>query len=202
MKKSFFSYLYKKMDKKTSQFQQLSDEELIKNYREKQESEILGVLYLRYGHLVFGTCLKYLKNREDAEDIVMDIFTSLGNKLEKYEIKYFKSWLYILTKNECMAKLRKQNKISANNAMETIAYSDEISEKEKQELTLTALEEAIQLLDKPQNEVIQLFYIQQLSYKEISTQLNLPLKKIKSAIQNGKRNLKIKLMKNAIFKSA
>lgn len=190
------------MNVSREKIEHLSDDEIIAFYRSHPDNKYVGELYKRYGHLVFGTCLNYVKNKEDAEDIVMDIFVSLGNKLNKYKVTYFKSWLYMLTKNECLSRLRKKKHSLTLTERNTVADENEIYFKKVEEIKLSSLEEAINELSPPQDEAIKLFYIQQLTYKEISDQLTLPLKKVKSAIQNGKRNLKIKLMENDVFKSA
>jgi len=190
------------MNIKRKNIKDYSDAELLISYRASYDKKIIGELYKRYGHLVMGTCLNYLKNKADAEDIVMEIFLTLGDKLKKHEINYFKSWLFVLTKNSCLMVLRKKNHINIHLNEEIVAQEDEIEEKELKEIKLTELESAINELDPPQDEVIKLFYIQQMSYKEVSEKLNLSLNKVKSAIQNVKRNLKIKLQENDIFKSA
>ena len=50
-------------------YQSLSDAELVKMYKDKSSSAIIGELYTRYGHLVMGTSMKYLKNKANAEDL-------------------------------------------------------------------------------------------------------------------------------------
>jgi RNA polymerase sigma-70 factor (ECF subfamily) len=62
------------------------------------------------------------------------------------------------------------------------------------------LEKAILELKEEQKNCIELFYLQQLSYQRISEQLGISIKNVKSAIQNGKRNLKIRLEENHVFK--
>jgi RNA polymerase sigma-70 factor (ECF subfamily) len=61
----------------------------------------------------------------------------------------------------------------------------------ERELKLTKLEQAIQHLKDDQRICIELFYLQDKSYQDISDELNIPLNTVKSSIQNGKRNLKI-----------
>lgn len=179
-----------------------SDADIISSYKEKSDPEIIGELYLRYGHLMMGTCLNYLKDKQNAEDTVMEIFMDLDKKIKQHEIKYFKSWLFMVTKNACLMKLRKKKHLNVQIKEELIADEDEIHIKQMKEVKITALENAIEELDPPQDDVIKLFYIQKMTYKDISDQLNLTMKKVKSAIQNGKRNLKIKLKENDLFKSA
>ena len=93
---------------KRKQYRLKSDEELVTLHKSEGGSICIGILYERYGHLVIGACMKYLKNTVEAEDMTMHIFENLGQKLLKHEIQYFKSWLYIVTKNECFMSLRKK----------------------------------------------------------------------------------------------
>jgi hypothetical protein len=56
-----------------TQLKNLKDEELIHLYKTKKSAEVMGILYDRYAHLVYGVCLKYLKNTENAKDAMMQI---------------------------------------------------------------------------------------------------------------------------------
>lgn len=184
-------------------YKRYSDEELLEFYRKNSDSKVIGELYIRYGHLVLGSCLNYLKNKEDADDVTMNIFESLGNKIQRYQITYFKSWLFVLTRNECLMLLRKKKTPNLQIDEQLIeAETDDIETKEILEIKLKELEAAIEQLNPPQDEVIKLFYMRSMTYQAISDKLGLTLKKVKSALQNGKRNLKIKLKENDLFKSA
>ena len=59
-------------------------------------------------HLVYGVCLKYLKNRDESKDAVMQIFEKLIIEIPKQKIENFRSWLYVVTKNYCLMQLRSQ----------------------------------------------------------------------------------------------
>lgn len=182
-------------------YQSLSDDALLTLYKSKAHNLILGEYYLRYSHLVFGVALKYFKNKSDAEDITMIVFETLPEKLTKHNIHNFKSWLYSVTKNACLMKLRKKGELTAELKTELEDVND-ISDVHTREVQLTQLEKAINDLADEQRICIQLFYIEQKSYQQITEETQLPLKKVKSALQNGKRNLKIKLEESEEFKSA
>ncbi len=184
---------------------ELSDNELIAQFRKSHNAQTLGILYKRYNHLVFGVCLKYLKNEENAKDAVMQIFEELFQDLKQHNIQNFKSWLHSKARNFCLMKIRKQatvnkrhqvyeHSFSPNDAYDNFWEENEENNLEKQ---LTDLEMAIELLKDEQKECIKLFYLQQKSYAEIVTLTGYELKKVKSYIQNGKRNLK-KLLENRI----
>lgn len=177
-----------------------SDEELVAIFKNEQQPECIGVLYERYGHLVMGTCMKYLKNITEAEDLTMHIFEGLHQKLLKHEITFFKSWIYMVTKNECFMLFRKKGvntTLVDQIELKEEEQSDELQIKEQQ---LSILEEVLPSLKEDQRICIELFYIKEMSYQQISDQLNLSLMQVKSAIQNGKRNLKIRLEERNEFK--
>jgi RNA polymerase sigma-70 factor (ECF subfamily) len=177
-----------------------SDEQLLSAYKIKQSSKIIGELYIRYGHLVFGTAMKYTKNKVDAEDITMVIFEKLPKKIISHEIQSFKSWLYMVTKNECLMLFRKKGNITMELKRE-LESEDTLEQKKNEEIQINLLEDAIETLKEEQKKCIKLFYLEYKSYHEIAELLYMDLKKVKSAIQNGKRNLKINLEGRNEFKS-
>jgi RNA polymerase sigma-70 factor (ECF subfamily) len=178
-------------------YKSLSDEEIISLYLTNKESKIIDEFYKRYSHLVFGVCLKYLKQKENAEDTTLEIFNQIGNKIEKHSIQNFKSWLFTITKNTCLMQLRKKNHqfIEIDNAPVSEDYDDSLKSKEINELKLNLLEEALIELNTDQHYCIRAFYLEKKSYDEIVKDSNYNLNEVKSFIQNGKRNLKIILTK-------
>ena len=181
-----------------------SDEELLKKYLSSGELDILGELYNRYMHLVYGVCLKYLSNRDDAQDEVMQIFERLITELPNHAVRNFKSWLYVLTKNHCLMVLRaRQSKekrlLSYKIEQEFMESEDEMHPIDKTPASPEkALKDCIEQLKQEQKECIELFYFQKLCYQEIASKLGLDEKKVKSYLQNGKRNLKICLEKTHV----
>lgn len=173
------------------------DEELLSLYKDSADIAFLGELYDRYIHLVFGICMKYLKNQEESEDMTMQIFEKLIVAAEVHEIKNFKSWLHVLARNECLMLLRsgkykhKQTNVPLkdNDVME-LAYSLHPDSEESLESNLTELEEAIEMLPSEQRDCVKKFYLNQKCYKTIALETGYEINKVKSYIQNGKRNLK------------
>ena len=76
-----------------------SEENLLRAFVESGDASFFGELYRRYIPLVYGLCLKYLSNKEGAQDAVMDIFEALVEKIPQYEINNFRTWLYSVAKN-------------------------------------------------------------------------------------------------------
>jgi RNA polymerase sigma factor (sigma-70 family) len=144
--------------------------------------------------LLYGVCLKYLKQPESAKDAVMQIFEELVQKLPKHEVDNFKSWLYTLAKNHCLMQLRtpKNFKTTEFNAdsmqFEEDAHLNGILTKEAH---LQQLENCLQTLNTEQRKAVELFYLQNKCYKEIAEATGIEWNKVRSFIQNGRRNLKI-----------
>lgn len=176
-----------------------NESDILIEYRKTGDLKLLGKLYEQYMSLVFGLCLKYFKDEEQSKDAVMQIFEELVKKLRVHEVSNFKSWLYTLSKNYCLMHIRKSAKYQTvsieDNIMENDAFVHLNIEDDTEE-KLALMEKCIETLPLEQKLSIRLFYIEQRCYKEVAEQSGFELKKIKSFIQNGKRNLKICIEKN------
>lgn len=184
----------------------LSDAELVLQYKKKKDPEILGYLYSRYVTLVFGLCLKYLQDRDQSKDMVMHIFERLVLDLNQHDIRIFKSWLYVFSKNHCLMELRKQSTLkrreqswleSHGEFMESQEQMHPIDDDEKAHLN-GALQDCMRRLKQEQQLCVRLFYYENKSYREITELADLDERKVKSLLQNGKRNLKICLEKKHV----
>lgn len=173
-----------------------SDEELISSYRSIKDPVFIGMLFDRYSHLVFAVSMKFLKNEDDSKDAVIHIFEKLPRDLVNYTIHNFSSWLHTVTKNYCFRFLSKNKR---NNFLQTENFPDRIDEEDDsfEKIYLPFLDDAINSLNNEQRICIELFYIENKSYQEISDETKYSLKEVKSHIQNGKRNLKIILLKKS-----
>lgn len=177
----------------------ISDDDLLKEYRHSQNQQSLVVLYLRYSDLVFGTCMKYLKNADAAQDAVMNIYQELVIKLQTHIVDNFKSWLYVVAKNHCLMQLRKDKKAITIELQPAIMQSEDFShldsmlEKEKE---LEKLSDCIEGLSDEQKKIIKLFYLEEKCYNEIVDITGEDWNKVRSLVQNGRRNLKICMEKN------
>ena len=178
----------------------LSDQELIGQYKLNGKIEMVGELYQRYMDIVYGVCLNYLGEPEDAKDCVLNIFEELIRKLHKYEVSNFKGWLYQLTKNHCLMRLRQIKGVPQTIDISTVQLEENVHldyDLAKEE-NFKLLEYCLGQLIFEQREVIELFYLQNKCYKEISDFTGLELNKVRSFIQNGRRNLKICIERQAI----
>lgn len=187
----------------------LDDTVLIAEYKRTGDNNYVGELFKRYAHLVLGVCLKYLKSGEEAQDMTMIVFEKLLTDLKKHEVEHFKSWLYMVTKNQCLMQLRKQKgketvEIKINSSEDDDEKSVEndlighLDDVDLKEVKLQQLEEGITKLNSEQKICVELFYLQNKSYVEVAEITGYELNQVKSYIQNGKRNLKIYLEKRNV----
>jgi len=184
-----------------------TDEELIIEYRSGGDLEVLGDLYSRYIHLVYGVCLKYLREREESMDAVMQIFEKLISEIPSHDILNFRSWLYVVTKNFCLMQIRSQKSRSEKHLdwqteeyliMENDYIMHPIDEDGKE--VDMELEDCIGRLKDEQRECIKQFYYDNRCYNDIARNMNIDEKKVKSHLQNAKRNLKICLEEKNVRK--
>jgi len=180
------------------EIQAFSDEELIEKYRKEKNNIFLGELFERYIRFVFLISMKYLKDQELSKDMSMMVFEKLSDDLLRFEIINFKSWLHIVVRNSCFMHLRKERHIiihsldgknDPKNYMET-GHELHPMESENMEIRIEQLEKAINTLDAAQKICIELFYLKEKSYKEVTEITGYSMNQVKSHIQNGKRNLK------------
>ncbi|MFC5283472.1 RNA polymerase sigma factor [Pedobacter alpinus] len=177
----------------------LSDEHLVAKYKKSGDLQVLGSLYKDYMPLVYGVCLKYFKEPELSKDAVMQIFEQLIEKLKNHEVKNFKSWLYVLSRNFCLMELRKSKKMNIVNIDDNFVESAPLlhhDDNDTKEAQLVLMEKCIETLTEEQKWSVKLFYLQQKCYTQVADVTGYDLKKVKSYIQNGKRNLKICIEKN------
>ena len=174
---------------------QLSDKELVEAFKQSNDIKYLSWLYQRYMDLVFGVCLKYFKDAERSKDAVMDIFEELHNKLKQHEVDNFKGWLHVLARNYCLMQLRSpRNMLTTEFNAEFMQLnhvehlSNEALDKEEY---FKQLELCIETLPGDQKQSIELFYLQKKCYNEIAEITGFEWNKVRSYIQNGKRNLKL-----------
>lgn len=182
-----------------------TDEDLILKYKQSKDTKYVGELYQRYTHISFGVCMKYLKNEDDAKDAVMQIFEKIMADLLKHDVEFFQGWFHTYIRNFCLMQLRKPrrttdfneevNHLAENRIVESHKDSH-LEEKEILEENLDKLELAISQLKDEQKQCVELFYLKEKSYEEITELTGHDYKKVKSHIQNGKRNLKILMSKD------
>jgi RNA polymerase sigma-70 factor (ECF subfamily) len=177
---------------------QKPEEDLIREFTLTGDLHVLGELYSGYMHLVYGVCLKYLKDKEESKDAVMQIFEKLITEIPKYKIENFRSWLHAVTKNYCLMQLRsnKSHDLKLEEWInDSIGFMESSIVLHPIDEDAGDIEETLELcigrLKDEQRKCIQQFYYENRCYLEIAENLGLDEKKVKSHLQNAKRNLKL-----------
>ncbi len=203
-----------------------TDEQLIRRYQQTGNLALVADLYQRYAAMIFGVCLKYLKDEEESKDVSRSLFEKLVKVLKENEVQNFKSWLHVIVRNQCLMhlrtqKTRKEKTVPFNDRFSAATGSENEDFQENSDNSATSsmenqlfwnpndedlLEENLNLLEKAivqlpieQRTCIDLFYLKEKCYKEISELTGYEINKVKSYIQNGKRNLKIYLDRSLTF---
>lgn len=169
----------------------MTDEALLAQFRTGGDNVVLGVLLQRYTLLLLGVGVKYLKDKDGAQDAVQQVFLKAITHMPKEEIQNFKGWLYILMRNHCLQLLRDKHYLTEESAISNVAAEE--SDKDLllwKDKTLEQVQPALQQLEAAQRQCIILFYLEKQSYKQIMERTGYTFEQVKSYIQNGKRNLK------------
>ena len=177
-----------------------TDKELVAAFKESGDNDYLSKLYQRYMDLVFGVCLKYFKDAEKSKDAVMEIYLDLNTKLKNYEVDNFKGWLHVLARNYCLMQLRSPRNMKTTEfnadfmqSAENTHLNGEVLEKEE---NFVKLEQCLDTLQEEQKQSVRLFYLDNKCYNEIAAITGYDWNKVRSYIQNGRRNLKLCMDQN------
>jgi RNA polymerase sigma-70 factor, ECF subfamily len=176
-----------------------TDLELVQQYKISRDRAFLGALFERYSHLALGLSLRYLRNREDAEDAVMEVYEHLTTALIKHEVGNFKNWFYSVVSNHCrMALRRRKSEPTTVEASEELldallASAPAPHEDDDSEGEMEALRTALARVGEGQRRCLELFYLEGHSYAEVARRSGYTANEVKSHIQNGKRSLRILL---------
>lgn len=186
-----------------SKYEHISDQELLDMYAQSHDNQWLGVLLQRYTVLIYGVCMKYLKNSAEAKDLVQHICLKVIADFERYKVENFKSWVFIVTMNLCNHRQRRKKSLmyelslpdsNLEVAAEKGGFDDYPLEPDTEDSwkqqSLKVLPEAIAELNPAQRECLVLFYLEHMSYQEITQKTKYSISQVKSNIQNGKRNLR------------
>lgn len=180
-----------------SRYSNLADEDLLQLHRKGSDNQCLGHLLQRYTLLLLGVGMKYLKDKDEAQDAVQQVFIKAITHLPEGEILNFKGWLYVLMRNHCLQVLRSTQRKADEQVLNNISDPGGADKEEllAQEFSIAQMNEALEELNEEQKVSVVSFYLKKMSYQQIMEQTGFTFTQVKSYIQNGKRNLKIILLK-------
>lgn len=177
-----------------------SDEELLKHYKQTGNKELFADLFKKHVSVVYGSCLFYLQEKDEAQDATMQLFEKLILDVNNREIENFKGWLSFVVRNHCISIIRK-NKSQTKNIKSYYEFEYEAPNSDTEEkinsvsddVMLENMRLCLPKLKENQRLCVELFYLKNKSYQDIANETSFTLNEIKSYIQNGKRNLKLLL---------
>lgn len=165
-------------------------------------TDLFALLVDRYKDRVFQTCMGFLHNRQEAEDLAQEIFIQVYVSLSGFKRRSaFSTWLYRIVINAALNMLRKKSKIAfvdlttLNNTHFAMFKNDR--DNPEQVLIETEdnslLKEALDDLPDKQRAAIVLSYFNEMSQKEIAQVLDTTEGAVESLLQRAKKNLRKKL---------
>ncbi len=182
-----------------SEFQRSEeDATLIREYIQTRDTQYLGELYEAYKQRLFLHCVKIVKNEEESKDLASEAFIRAFENIGsfKYGSPFF-PWISRIASNLCIDHLRKTSRYrfqpieEANLANHAGDNPGEMAQDESRHQILGIVKKLRPL----QRRCFCLFYIHNLSYKEIAGMTGYPQAKVRSYIQNGRRNFKLHMEK-------
>lgn len=174
-------------------YRKLSDEELVFRYAHKHEHAALIYLFERYAHIVTGVCANYTGNINEAKDATQKIFLQLTEDLITYKIEKFKPWLFQKCRNYCLLNYKGFVRVDNNMALSE-DFEEDWQYKIEEAHMAGILRPMVSALDSAQHTCIELFYLQNLTYKAIAEKTGYDISTVKTSIVTGIRNLKKQLV--------
>ncbi len=186
------------------------DYELVIRATKKKDQQAFAELMDKYKDSIYYMLLKMVNNNDDAEDLTLEAFGKAFNRLHQYTPNFaFSTWLFKIATNNCIDFLRKKKKnvMSIDNRIPNNDGDDFMFEIKSEGMTpeqLAMNEQKIQLMRqyvkklKPRYEIlVEMRYFKEMSYDEISDELNLPLGTVKAQLFRAREFL-YNIMKHSI----
>lgn len=175
---------------KVPDFNSFSDEELAE-YTRKGRDDAYRALMQRYMRHIFNFTRQYVKNEEDAEDIVQDSFFKAWKYIKLFEKgKTFRPWLFTITRNTALDHIKKKKAISfteLDDATEDISFVDTLHDPEplpheifEQGQLKKEVAEALGILHPDHRAVLIMHYHQEMTFDEIAVVMKKPMNTVKS----------------------
>lgn len=154
-------------------------------------------LFDAYSGLVFGYCLRLLKNREMAEDISQDVWVKFAKNIETFkEEASFKTWLLQIARNACFDQLRSL-KVAPLQSSEEVAIEDvtqqSVLEILSQQVDKQKVKDCLDQLPDNQRAALLIWMTEDMDYDSIAQEMSLSVSAVKSLLFRAKQSLKEKL---------
>ena len=176
-------------------YREQSDEELIALVQ-KGEVDAFAYVLERYQGKIYSYIMRLMNHRDEAHDITQDVFLKAYKHLHRFDTeRKFSSWIYRIAHNESVNWLKKKTRVKMESIevrMEIgreLSSNEDIHEELERKQDQEMVREAISALPGKYQEVMDLRYLQQHSYHEISQKLKKPINTIGTLINRAKKRL-------------
>ncbi len=184
---------------------QAADADLLARFQQSGLPADLLPLYERYVELIYALALRYLGTPQRAEDAGMEIWAVLLEKLPQHDVSNFRSWLHTTVRNHCLMQLRREKRdpLQQTGSQDEFMQSDHLlhlstASDQSSSPDTRPLYHCLKQLKEEQRQCVTLFYLREgESYQTIAEKMNLSVGRVRSHLQNGRRNLKICLESTA-----
>ena len=151
----------------------MTDLDTILDQCKKNNIQAQAKLYNWLSPKLLGLCIRYMQQRDDAEDVMQDSFVKIFSSLSSYKHEgSFEGWAKRIAVNTSLTALKKKNKIYFERNL-TIVENIEFNENEEEHITAAEIITCMDLLPLGYRTIINLFLIEEFSHKEISEKLNI-----------------------------
>lgn len=181
----------------------LTDEELVYSIQLKKDTKLFSELYDRFSELVYRKCYGFSNSKEEAEDLVHDIFIKLYVKIDTFKgNSKFSTWLYSFVYNHCVNYVqrdvyKKQERLTVvKDEIKEESIFDEIEDDYLLSLKSKKLQKALQLMGASEKMILLMKYQDGMTVKEIQSALEIGESAVKMRIKRAKT--KVAKMYNAL----
>jgi len=181
----------------------------------KGDDKAQEFIFKKYSPVLLGICLRYMKNKVKAEDVMQDAFITIFTKIKQYNGKgSFEGWIKRITINTALMQLRQNKKEIVSDLLENVKQVEISDEKNNSDLILTNRKSIIENAKFTQSEIFEaitelpegfrtvfnMYVVDELKHKEIAKELSISVGTSKSQLLRGRKKLEEILYKKALIK--
>jgi len=170
----------------------LPDEVLVKRFKATREEASFSEIFRRYKKSVYQRCLAVLRSPPAAEDVTQETFVRLFEGVEGLRGSNLGAWLHRVAWNLSMDHLARQLRSEAGKREAQSSLTEVLGALQTDHRLVDQVRAIIEQLPSHQRIPMKLFYLAGYSYKEIARYLGYTEAEVKSYLQNGKRQFRIK----------